>query len=124
MKKLITKWFKKWSKKSNIDFNDLNDSILNLELGLSAARLGNNLYKVRVKRKDSGKSSAFRTIIVYKENEIAIFLYGFKKNEKDNVNSTELKYLMKLGNDLISLNNRELNKLMINNMLFDIEEVK
>ncbi|MCK5719404.1 MAG: type II toxin-antitoxin system RelE/ParE family toxin [Thiomargarita sp.] len=67
MKKLSTKWFKKWSKKVNLSNQELLKSIKDLEMGLSTVDLGSNLFKVRVKRKHSGKSSGFRTIIVYKK---------------------------------------------------------
>jgi len=89
MRKLSTKWFKKGSKKSKINNHDLLDTVDNLIKGLSTADLGSNLFKIRVKRKYSGKSSGFRTIIVYKEGEKAIFLYGFAKNERENISKTE-----------------------------------
>ncbi len=54
MKKLTTKWFRKWSRKAN---------------------LSDNLYKISVKRDDSGKRSGYRTIIAFQENDRAIFLY-------------------------------------------------
>ena len=89
MRKLSTKWFKKWSKKAKLSNENMLKTIEDLKSGLSTADLGSNLYKVRVKREHSGKSSGFRTIIVYKENDRAIFLYGFGKNEKDNIDKTE-----------------------------------
>ncbi len=70
MKKLTTKWFKKWSKKVNLSNQDLLETVQNLELGLSVSDLGGNLFKVRVKREHGGKSSGFRTIIVFKSGEI------------------------------------------------------
>jgi hypothetical protein len=82
VKKLSTKWFKKWAKNVNLSNQTLVKAIKNLEMGLSAPGLGNHLYKVRIKREHSGKSSGFRTIIVYKENDRAIFLYGSVKMKK------------------------------------------
>ncbi|MBT9437977.1 MAG: type II toxin-antitoxin system RelE/ParE family toxin [Desulfobacterales bacterium] len=79
MKRLTTKWFKKWSKKVQLSNQNLLDAINDLEAGLSTADLGNHLFKVRVKREHSGKSSGYRTIIVFKADDIAIFLFGFGK---------------------------------------------
>lgn len=95
MKRFTTKWFNRWAKKSKINDQDLFDTLDNLKNGLSTADLGSNVFKVRVKRQHGGKSSGFRTIVVYKENEIAIFLYGFGKNEKENLSKTELLYFKK-----------------------------
>lgn len=81
MRKLCTKWFMKWARKANLSELNLLEAIDNLEKGLSVAELGANLFKIRVKRAGKEKSSGFRTIVVYKKEEKAIFLYGFGKNE-------------------------------------------
>lgn len=79
-----------WAKKNKLNDSSLNTGISNLESNLSTVSLGSNLYKVRVPRNGSGKSSGFRTLIVYKNNDKAIYVYGFAKNEKDNISSSEL----------------------------------
>ena len=124
MKKLSTKWFKKWAKKSKIKDQDLLDTVDNLIKGLSTADLGSNLFKIRVKREHSGKSSGFRTIVVYKENEKAIFLYGFGKNEKANISKTELLYFKKLGNDFLALDENQIKQLIEAKTLFEIEVIE
>ena len=121
MEKLTTKWFKKWAKKSKLKDKDLLETIDNLKDGLSTADLGSNLFKVRVKRENSGKSSGFRTIVVYKENERVVFLYGFGKNEKENITKTELLYFKKLGSDFLALSPNEIKQLIENMSLFNIE---
>ena len=118
---LSTKWFKKWSIKANLKNQDLLEAIRNLEVGLSTANLGNHLFKVRVKREHGGKSSGFRTIVVYQEDDKAIFLYGFGKNEKDNISKSELRYFRKLGSDLLALNKDQIKQFVEKNILFDIE---
>jgi len=120
-KKLSTKWFKKWSKKANLSNQNMLEAIKNLEAGLSTADLGNHLYKVRIKRASSGKSSGFRTIILYKEKDRAIFLYGFGKNEQANINKAELRYFKKLGNDLLALTLDQLKQAIEQKILFDLE---
>jgi hypothetical protein len=122
MKRLSTKWFKKWSKKVKLTNDDLLGAISDLEDGLSTTDLGSHLFKVRVKREHSGKSSGFRTIIVYQENEKAIFLYGFGKNEKENIDKSELQYFKKLGDDLLALNSEQLEESIGQKILFDLEE--
>ncbi len=122
MKRLSTKWFKKWSKKVKLTNDDLLEAISDLEDGLSTTDLGSHLFKVRVKREHSGKSSGFRTIIVYQENEKAIFLYGFGKNEKENIDKSELQYLKKLGSDILALNSEQLEESIEQKILFDLEE--
>jgi len=121
MQILSTKWFKKWSKKSHLQNQDLLEAVNNLKSGLSVAELGNHLFKIRVKREHSGKSSGFRTIVVYQESDKVIFLYGFGKSEKDNISKSELQYFKKLGNDLLALNKDQLKQFTEKNILFDIK---
>ena len=124
MKRLSTKWFKKWSKKVKLSNQNLLDAINDLEAGLSTADLGSQLFKVRVKREQSGKSSGFRTIIVFKADDRAIFLFGFGKNEKENIDRNELQYFKKLGDDLLSLNSEQLEKAISQKVLFDLEDIE
>ena len=124
MKRLSTKWFKKWSTKANLSRQNLLDAIDDLEAGLSTVSLGSHLSKVRVKREHSGKSSGFRTIIVFKADDRAIFLFGFGKNEKGNIDRNELRYFKKLGADLLALNSEQLEKAISHKVLFDLEDIE
>jgi hypothetical protein len=124
MKRLSTKWFQKWSKKAKLSNQNLLDAINALEAGLSTVDLGHHLFKVRVKREHSGKSSGFRTIILFKACDRAIFLFGFGKNEKENIDKNELLYLKKLGDDFLSLNSKELEKAISKKVLFDLESIE
>ncbi len=123
MKKLSTKWFKKWSKKVNLSNENMLDAVENLKNCLSTAELGGNLFKIRVKASNKGKSASFRTIVIYKKEDRAIFLYGFAKNEKSNINKSELQYFKKLGNDLLSLDFEQLQRSIEQQILFDLEEL-
>ncbi len=121
MKKLCTKWFIKWASKANLSNQNLLEAIDDLEKGLSIADLGGNIFKLRVKRPGKGKSAGFRTIVIYKKKDIAIFLYGFGKNEKSNISKTELQYFKKMGNDLLVLNSKQLTGSIEKQILFNLE---
>ena len=123
MKRLSTKWFQKWAKKAKLNKQNLLDAISDLEEGLSTADLGSNLFKVRVKREHSGKSSGFRTIILFKADDRAVFLFGFGKNEKENIDQNELQYFKKLGKDLLSLNSKQLETAILKKVLFNLEDI-
>lgn len=107
MIKLKTKWFYKWAKKNNITDNMLLTTLQNISNNLGVVKLGSGLYKIRVAKTGQGKSGGYRTIIVYKENDVAIFVYGFLKNEKKNLEEDELKYFKKLAKDLLSIDRQK-----------------
>ncbi|MCK5681186.1 type II toxin-antitoxin system RelE/ParE family toxin [bacterium] len=121
MRKLSTKWFNKWAEKANLSNLNLLESIDNLEKGLSVVDLGGSLFKIRVKRADKGKSAGFRTIVVYKKEEKVVFLYGFGKNEKSNINKAELQYFKKLGKDMLALEDKQVLDFIEKHILFDLE---
>ncbi len=52
---------------------------------------------------------------------MAIFLYGFGKNEKSNISKTELQYFKKLGGDLLALEAKQVIDSIEKQILFDLE---
>ena len=110
MYKLKTKWVAKWAKKHNIDDESLILAIENIKKGLSSYNLGGGLYKVRVASKSLGKSSGFRTIIVYKENDKAVVVYGFAKNEQENLSKSELLAFKTLSKDILKQSDRDIRR--------------
>ena len=108
-----TKFFKKWQLKSS-DLNDesLINAVSEMNNGLFDANLGGNLYKKRVARKGLGKRSSYRTIIVTKFTDTWIFVYGFSKNELDNITPDELNNLKNLAHDLLNIPQAELTKIL------------
>jgi hypothetical protein len=122
MKKLKTKYFSKWARKSRINDDQLLSAAQDLESGLFSANLGGNLYKVRIAGQSSGKSSGFRTIIAYRKDDRLLYLYGFAKNERDNIDSKELESLKKLSKDYLSLSVAELERAIKIGILIELEQ--
>ena len=122
MKKLKTKWFSKWAKKQRLSDAKLLLAIDDMQNNLSSVNLGGGLYKVRVASENLGKSSAYRTIVVYRENDRAIMVYGFMKKEKENLSSDELKSFKTLSKDILKLNEEELIRAISKNVFVNIGE--
>jgi hypothetical protein len=58
--------------------------------GAIDANLGGGVFKQRIARPGQGKSGGFRTIVILRIGEIALFAYGFAKNERDNIDAADL----------------------------------
>jgi len=108
MNKLKTKWVNKWAKKNRIVDDNLIVAIENLGNNLSSSNLGGGLFKVRVASQGGGKSGGFRTLIVYKKEDRAVVVYGFAKNEQDNLSKSELLAFKKLSKDILSQSHQDL----------------
>ena len=111
MRKLKTKWFNKWAKKNDLTDKSLTKAIENISVNLGTIDLGGGLFKVRTPKVGQGKSGVFRTLVVYKEKDIAVFVYGFAKTDKDNLDKEELKYFKVLAKNLLKIKNNEYIKL-------------
>ncbi|HWU50940.1 MAG TPA: type II toxin-antitoxin system RelE/ParE family toxin [Asticcacaulis sp.] len=84
-------WFEKFARKEKIEDATLVEAIRNAEKGLIDADLGGGVIKQRVARPGAGKSGGYRTIIFYKAQDRAVFVYGFAKNDRANLEPDELK---------------------------------
>ena len=82
--------FAKWQTKNNIPDSSLIKAISEIENGLIDAELGGGLFKKRIAKSGFGKSGSYRTIIASKQTIGWIFIFGFNKNEVDNIDKSTL----------------------------------
>lgn len=120
MYSLKTKWFSKWAKKHDVSNGHLLEVIENMKQNLSSVNLGGGLFKVRVASLDGGKSSGFRTIIVYRENDRSVIVYGFTKKEKDSLDKSELRNFKKMSKDILNLTEEEIKTAIKNEVFIEI----
>jgi hypothetical protein len=85
-----TKWFARFVRHERITDESLREAIERAEQGLIDSDLGGGLIKQRVARQGQGRSSGYRMIVVYRTRTRAIFLYGFAKKERENIELAEL----------------------------------
>jgi len=117
-----TKPFFKWQKRTNLSDSDLMVVIENLKSGLSTVKLGKNLYKVRVTSSNKGKRGSYRTLIIFKKDNIAVFSYSFKKSEKDNLDKTELVFWKIFAQTIVNFTELELENALKKGELIKVKE--
>ena len=88
----------------------MKEAIERAERGLIDADLGGGLNKQRVARAGQGRSGGFRMIVAYRTEDKAFFLYGFAKNERANIEDSELQTLRDIGGELLAQSNQALNE--------------
>ncbi len=114
------KYFLKWANLEGLADEVLKKAIDEMESGLYEANLGGGLYKKRVMGKGQGKRGAYRTLIAFKKEDRAFFVYGFAKNERDNVSEKELVVYKKLAKYYLGLSDNDFKKLTQNGDLVEI----
>jgi len=92
-----TKSFARFAREENIDDERLNEAIMRADRGLIDADLGGNLIKQRVARRGQGRSGGFRVLIAYRTQGFSVFLYGFAKRDRDNLDAKEIRIVRDLA---------------------------
>jgi hypothetical protein len=102
------KGFARFQRRERIADRALVEALLAAERGLVDADLGGGLIKQRVARPGQGKSGGFRTLIAYRRGERAVFLFGFAKNERANIDDDELEEWRYVGRLYLALDERKI----------------
>lgn len=97
MRVFKTKAFVRFARRERIVDEHLVEAVRRVERGLIDAELGGGVLKQRVARSGQGRSGGYRVLIAYRSRTLSVFLYGFAKNERDNIDSNELATLRDLA---------------------------
>ena len=121
MRVLKVTWFSRWARRQNIDDATLQRALDEIRRGLVDADLGAGLVKKRIARPGKGKSSGFRVIVAVRVGQRAFFLYGFAKNQSDNIRPSELSDFKKLATELQSYSDAYIDDLIDLGELVELE---
>ncbi len=116
-----TKWFARFARRENVGDAELREAIARAAKGNVDATLSGALIKQRVAREGGGRSGGFRTIIAYRVKERGVFLYGFAKNERDNIGVDDLEILKKLGRQFLAMSTDEIDRAIKESELIEVE---
>ena len=105
-----TRWFDRWARKQQLTTPSLCAAVREMTDGLYDADLGGGLFKKRIARPGQGKSGGFRTLVATNRENRWIFVFGFPKKERSNIDKDEQEALKKLAAHLVSLTDQALNK--------------
>lgn len=114
------KLFDKWADKECITNKMLYAAVAEMENGLIDADLGGNVYKKRVALQGRGKRGGARTLLAYRMGTKAFFMYGFSKNELENIDSKELKALKQLAATQLAWCDKQLALALHHKKLFEV----
>jgi len=114
------KEFSKWAKKEGLSDALLLAALDEVGHGLVEADLGGNVFKKRVSL-GHGKSGGARTLLAYKKDDRAFFIFGFAKNARANIKDNELRSLKLYAKILLSYNEKDLTKAIKEKALIQVE---
>ena len=112
--------FGEWAVEEGITDANLLKALAEMEQGLIDANLGGGLYKKRLSRKGQGKSGSYRTLIAFRQGHRTVFIYGFSKNEHENINRKEKEVFKKAARFYLDLDDIQISLLVRRRILVEI----
>jgi len=92
------------------------------ESGLVDADLGGGVIKQRVARPGKGKSGGYRTLILFRQGDRAIFAFGFAKSAQANISKADLALLRDAATEALEWKDEELDRLVASGTLVEIDD--
>ena len=97
------RWFAKFASREGISDVMLVAAVNQATNGLIDADLGGGVIKQRVAREGGGKSGGYRTLIFFRQDERAVFAFGFAKSDRANLDTVELRTIKKAAKIVLAL---------------------
>lgn len=116
------RWFAKFANREGISDATLVAAIDQASRGLIDADLGGGLIKQRVAREGGGKSGGYRTLVFFRQEERAIFAFGFAKSDKANLSAAELKVYKKAAKIVLALTQAQIDTEVREERLFEVND--
>jgi hypothetical protein len=105
-------WFERFARKEKISAEALWEAIERAEQGQIDADLGGDVIKQRITRPGGGKSKGYRSIVLYRKDDKAFFVFGFPKSEQDNIREDEEVQFKKMAKRVLALTDEQLQLLI------------
>ncbi len=121
MRIFLNKWFDKFCKKKLISDQTIIKVAEEIDEGIIDADYGHGVIKKRLARKNEGKSGGFRAIILYKKGNKLFFVYGFPKNERDNIDKKEEEAFKALAHEILDMSEKDLEKALERNAFREVK---
>ncbi len=113
-------WFARFARKEGVADAVLLETVSRICRGHIDADLGGGVLKQRIGREGAGKSSGYRSIVLFRKDHIALFVYGFAKNSLENICESELMQFKKMARHVLNLSNEQIVTLLKNGQLEEV----
>jgi hypothetical protein len=112
MRIFLSRWFQRFARQEGIGQAVLYEAVERAEKGQIDADLGGGVIKQRIARPGQGRSKGFRTIVFYRRETKAFFIYGFAKGRRANVDKDEQERFKEAAKYILALTEKQLGKLL------------
>ena len=103
-----TRYFSRWARKVGLIDTLLCRALKEMQAGLIDATLAKGVVKKRVALPGRGKRGSTRTIVATNTKDRWFFVFGYEKNDRENITDDERETLKDLADDLLGLTDTQL----------------
>lgn len=116
-----TKALARFARQNRIPDASLVAAVERATRGLIDADLGGRIIKQRVARAGEGKRGGFRLLIGF-GSERSVFLFGFAKNERENIDDAELTTLREIAASFLTASDAKLEQALKDGTLTEVQD--
>ena len=121
MRAFKTKAFARFADREGMEDAALCEAVRRAGKGLIDADLGGGVIKQRIARKGAGRSGGFRSIVLFRRDELAFFVFGFAKSGRENLRPDELKAFRTLADAMLKLDEVSLQAALVNGTIIEVK---
>lgn len=122
MRVFKTRHFQRWMRKTELTDSALRRAVAEMAAGLIDADIGGGVVKKRIGLAGRGKRGGARTLVATNKGNRWFFLFGFEKNERDNIDDDELQALQDYAADWLRRTATQLDEAAADGALLEITD--
>ena len=116
------KTFARFAHSERITDASLIEAIERAERGLVDADLTDGLIKQRVARQGQGRRGGYRVLIAFRSRDFSVFLYGFAKSARENLDPKELRTVQHLAAYWLNASPPEIQQALTDGKLVEVQQ--
>jgi hypothetical protein len=116
-----TKLFARFARGQRITDEQLIEAVARVARGLIDADLKGGLIKQRVARRGQGRSGGFRVLVAFQSKERSVFLFGFAKNDRENIDDKELANVRDVAASWLAADSKMIAKALAEGLLIEVK---
>ena len=114
-----TKTLARFARQNGMPDSSLVSAVERAQQGLIDADLGGRIIKQRVARPGEGKRGGFRLLVAFGSHR-SVFLFGFAKNERENIDDAELVTLRQIAGAFLNAGDEKIERALEDETLIEV----
>jgi hypothetical protein len=116
-----TKLFARFARRERIADASLREAVDRIARGLVDADLGGGLIKQRIARAGQGRSGGYRVLLAFREKDRTVFVYGFAKSDRENIDDQELAVVREVSDSWLGANAEMIGRALAEGLLIEVQ---